>query len=257
MLRNFPRKRSYDLGMLRQLPENRVRGLTLRQAALVAGLCYLLNPVTFAEYYAMPRLVVNDPALTLANLQAHQHLYSASVLAYFVQLLGDVVMAWAMYVLLAPVNRALSLLASWLQLVYAAMCLAAVGNLALVYRLLFAKDYTGLFPSQVLGPQVRMLIGGFRTSWSLGLVVFGIHLVVVGLLFARSTYLPRWLGWVLMADGSAWVIDRLTEYAVPNAAFQFLNIFYVGEVLLMVWLLGWGSRLRQANINLPTLQEVG
>lgn len=240
-----------DVGVQKRLAENRVSGLTLRQAALVAGLCYLLNPVTFAEYYAMPHLVVKDPVVTLANLQAHQHLYSTAVLAYFVQLVGDVVMAWALYVLLAPVNRALSLLASWLQLVYAASSLAAVGNLAIVYRLLFVRDYTGLFPPQVLAAQVRMLIGEFRAGWSLSLVMFGIHLVIVGFLFARSAYLPRWLGWVLMADGSAWIIDRLTEYAVPNTAFQFLNIFYVGELLLMVWLLGWGWRLRQTSIELP------
>lgn len=66
-----------------------VSGLTLRQAALLSGLAYLLNPVTFAEYFAMPRLVVEGSAQTLANLQAHPHLYAAAVLAYFGQLLGS------------------------------------------------------------------------------------------------------------------------------------------------------------------------
>jgi hypothetical protein len=231
--------------MSMQDSDTRVSGLTLRQAALIAGLAYLLNPVGFAEYYAMPRLVVGDPAQTLANLQAHRHLYSGAVLAYFWQLVGDVVIAWALYVLLAPVNRALSLLASWLQLMYAAMSFAAVGNLALVYRLLFVKDYVSLFPTQALAAQVRMLIGGFRVGWSLGFVVFGLHLVMVGFLFACSTYLPRWLGVVLIADGAAWVIDSLTEYAAPNVALPFLYGFYVGELILMVWLLGWGWRLRE------------
>ncbi len=223
----------------------KVSGLTLRQAALVCGLAYLLNPVTFAEYYAMPRLVVAEPARTLANLQAHPHLYSAVVMAYFAQLVGDVVMAWGFYVLLAPINRALSLLASWLQLIYAAMSLAAVVNLALVYRLLFVPEYANLFPSKALALQVRMLIGGFRAGWSLSLVLFGLHLILIGLLFVRSTYLPRWLGWVVIADGSAWVIDRLTEYIAPSASLGFLNIFFVGELILMVWLLCWGWRLTE------------
>ena len=94
---------------------DRVRGITLRQAARITGLAYLLNPVTFAEGYAMPRLVVADPAQTMANLAAHPHLFSAAVLAYFFSLVGDLVIAWALYVLLLPVNRALSLLASLLQ----------------------------------------------------------------------------------------------------------------------------------------------
>ena len=61
-------------------PTGKVSGLTLRQAALVCGLAYLLNPVTFAEYYAMPSIVVAEPARTLANLQAHPHLDSAGVM---------------------------------------------------------------------------------------------------------------------------------------------------------------------------------
>lgn len=49
-------------------------GLSLREAALVSDLAYLLNPVTFAEAYTMPRLIVASPTQTLANLHAHPHL---------------------------------------------------------------------------------------------------------------------------------------------------------------------------------------
>lgn len=85
-------------------------GLTLRQAALITGITYLLNPVTFAEGYAMPRLMVADASQTVINIVAHPHLFLSSVLSYFFSLLGDIVCAWTLYVLLAPVNRALSLL---------------------------------------------------------------------------------------------------------------------------------------------------
>ncbi len=50
-------------------------GLNLKQAALVAGFAYVLNPVTFAEGYVMPRLMSADPAQTVANLTAHPHLF--------------------------------------------------------------------------------------------------------------------------------------------------------------------------------------
>jgi hypothetical protein len=75
-----------------------------------------------------------------------------------------------------------------------------------------------------------MLIGAYRAGWSLSLVLFGLHLLVVGFLFARSNYLPRWLGWILMADGLAWVVDRLSEYVAPAASLGFLNIFFIGGV---------------------------
>jgi hypothetical protein len=229
---------------------NRVSGLTLRQAALIAGITYLLNPVTFAEAYAMPRLVVADSSQTVANIAAHPHLFSAAVLSYFFSLLGDVVLAWTLYVLLAPVNRALSLLASWLQLTYAAVSLAAVSNLGLLYRLLVIPEYSGHVSVSSLPAQGVLLLGSFRSGWGLGLILFGLHLVLLGWLMARSSYLPRWLGWLLFADGWAWVVDRLSVYLFPNASLGFLNVFFLAELVFMVWLLGWGWRIPE-----PTMRQ--
>lgn len=82
------------------------RGLSLKQAALVAGFTCLLNPVTFAEAYAIPRLTSADPAETVRNLTAHPHLFSVQrVLSYVISAIGDVVMAWALFALLRPINR--------------------------------------------------------------------------------------------------------------------------------------------------------
>jgi hypothetical protein len=44
-------------------------------------------------------------------------------------LVGGVIIAWALSALLAPLNRALSLLAAWCQLVYAAVALCGVFGL--------------------------------------------------------------------------------------------------------------------------------
>ena len=117
-------------------------GLSLTQAALTAGLTYLLNPVTFAEAYGMPRLISTDPVVTVKNLTAHPHLFSAVVLSYVISAIGDVVIAWALYALLRPINRALAMLGSLLQLVYAAAWLAAISNLGLIYRFIAVPEYS-------------------------------------------------------------------------------------------------------------------
>jgi len=39
-------------------PANWDEGLTLRQAALIAGVSYLLMPVTLAEFYINPKLLI-------------------------------------------------------------------------------------------------------------------------------------------------------------------------------------------------------
>lgn len=224
-----------------------VGGLSLRQAALIAGLAYLLNPVPWAQYHALPLLVADAGTQTVANIAAHPHLLAAVVLVYFLSLLEDVVTAWALYVLLAPVNRALSLLASWLQLIYAAMSLAAVSNLGLLYRLVVMPEYRGWVSAAELPDQAQLLVGGFRSGWYLALVLFGLHLLVTGVLMARSSYLPRWLGWLLVADGLAWVVNQLSPYLYPGASLGFLNAFFMVELIFMVWLLGWGWRIEEPS----------
>ena len=220
-------------------------GLSLKQAALVAGFTYLLNPVTIAEAYVMPRLIAADPAQTVTNLVAHPHLFSAGVLSYVVSALGDVVMAWALYTLLMPVNRSLAMLGSLLQLVYAAIWLAAISNLGLVYRLTAISDYARNAPAASLPLQIAGLLGAYRSGWGLSLILFGLHLVITGWLVARSSYLPRWLGWLLFTDGWAWVTDSLAIYLYPEAKLGFLSLYFASELIFMVWLLGWGWRIRE------------
>ena len=234
----------------------RVSGLSLRQAAFITGITYLLNPVPFAEFYAMPHLSGSSGAQSVSNIAAHPHLFSAAVLSYFISLLGDVVIAWALYVLLAPVNRALSLLGSWLQLTYAAMSLAGVSNLGLLYRLVTLPEYRERVTAGALPDQAVLLVGAFRSGWNSALILFGLHLVIIGFLIARSTYLPRWLGWLLVADGFAWVVNELSVYLFPNAPLGFLMLFFLGELIFMVWLLGWGWRIKEPSNSLSAAPAI-
>jgi len=101
---------------------NHGAGLTLRQAALIAGFSYLLGPVTYAEFSIYPKLVIpNNITQTVQNIAAHQGLFAAAILCYLVEFIEDIVIAWALYVLLVPVNRAMSLLAAWFRLMYTAI----------------------------------------------------------------------------------------------------------------------------------------
>lgn len=222
-------------------------GLTLRQAALTAGFAYLVNPVVFAESYAYPKLVVpGNMEQTVQNIAAHRELFAAAILCYLLSFILDVVVAWALYYLLAPVNRALSLLMAWFQTVYAAIALCAALNLATVFNILVTPDYLKVFGPQQTYAQVRVLFLAFRSGWDGSLVLFGIHLVLLGYLMVRSGYKPRILskiiGVLLVIDGSGWIINSVGSYFFPNAnLFGYLFITFCGEIFFMLWLLirGW------------------
>ena len=58
----------------------------------------------------------------------------------------------------------------------------------------------------------------FNAAWLIGLAAFGLHLIVLGALVARSTETPRWLGLAMIAAGSAYVLDTTAYAALANYA---------------------------------------
>ena len=223
-------------------------GITLRQAALVAGFTYLLNPVTYAEY-VYPKLVIpGNIAQTAQNISAHGGLFLAAIFCYLISFIGDVVLAWALYVLLAQVNRSLSLLAAWFQLVYAAVALCGTLNLVTVFRLLHTPDYLKIFGPGPLQAQVDLLLHTFRYDWSMSLVLFGIHLILLGYLIFRSRYIPWIIGILLVIDGLGWVSDSVGPYLLPNLPLGFITITFFGELIFMLWLLIRGWKLHEPTV---------
>ena len=60
---------------------------------------------------------------------------------YLINFIGDIVIAWALCILLKQVNPAVSLLAALFRLTYTAVALAGMLNLATVYRMLATPEY--------------------------------------------------------------------------------------------------------------------
>lgn len=221
---------------------NRGDGLTLRQAALIAGFAYLLGPVTYAEFTIYPKLVnLGNIEQTIRNIGAHSGLFAVAILCYLVEFIEDIVIAWALYILLAPVNRAVSLLAAWFRLIYTTIAFFGMLKLVTVFNLVTTPDYLKVFGHGPLQAQVRLLLGTFRDDWSIGLVLFGIHLVILGVLIYCSGYIPRLLGALLVIDGCGWIVDSLQPYLFPHLHLRYLFLTFFGEIFLMLWLLirGW------------------
>lgn len=221
-------------------------GISLRQAAIIAGLGYLLSPVSYAEFTLYPKLVIaGHIEQTAANVAAHPGTFATMMLFYFVTALEDILIAWALYVLLASVNRALSLLMAWFQLVYAGIYIVGIFNLFTVYRLFTTPSYESTFGHAQLLAQADLLIHTFRYTWQTSLIIFGIHLCLLGYLMFRLKYvvkvIPMILGVLLAIDGLAWIVTELQPYLYPSVNVDGLFPAFFGELIFMLWLLigGW------------------
>lgn len=93
--------------------------------------------------------------------------------------------------------------------------------------------------------QVLLLLNSFRYDWATGLVLFGIHLVLLGGLICWSSYIPRIIGVLLVIDG----FGSLSPYLFTKAHLRYISITFFGELVFMLWLLikGWKIKVKSRH----------
>ncbi|WP_158860247.1 DUF4386 domain-containing protein [Lunatibacter salilacus] len=97
------------------------KDISLSKAAIIAGIGLLMMTLTvpFAEFKIIPDLVDPNNALeTASNITNNSLLFNVAIFLIFITIVADIVVAWALYIFLKPVNKNLSLLTAWSRLLY-------------------------------------------------------------------------------------------------------------------------------------------
>jgi hypothetical protein len=194
--------------------------------------------------------VPDDAAATVNNIMANEWQFRLGILGFIIMVIFDVVVAWALYVLLKPVNRSLSLLAAWFRLVNATIFGVALYNLLSILQLLGNVNYLAVFEIGQLQTQVMLFLNAFNYTWLIGLIFFGIHLFVLGYLIFKSGYIPKILGILLIISSLGYLIDSFANFLLPSYT-DYETIFLlivvvpgiIGELSLTLWLLLKGTKI--------------
>jgi hypothetical protein len=211
-----------------------------RSQARIAGFLYLIIIVAGAVGYTMHStlFVWNDAAATAGNILASEQLWRLSFAAMLVMLACDVAVAAIFYVLFKPVNRTLSLTACAFRLV-----LVAIVGVAILGRyapLLLLKDTaSAAFETDQLQAMGLLSIKMFERGFDVALVFFGFHCLAIGWLIYRSSFLPRFLGVLLVIAGLCYLISAFVNLVFPVVAlpFDIQLLSYVAEMALCLWLI--------------------
>lgn len=83
-------------------------------------------------------------------------------------------------------------------------------------------------------------IHDFNDIWKISLILFGLHLVLIGYLACKSGYVPRALGILLAIGGGGYLFDSLTGLLTANHSANVAAFTFIGEALFMIWLLAKG-----------------
>lgn len=222
--------------------------------ARLAGLGYLVIIVTgiYAEFFVRGSLVVpGDAAETAGNIAASELLFRTGLVAEFAMLSADVFVALALYVVFRAVSRNLALLAAFFRLSHASI----VGlNLLLTWvplLLVGGAGYVAAIPGGQRDALVLLALDAHAYGYTIGLVFFAVHCLVLGMLVLRASDVPRILGFLLLMAGAGYLIDSLAQTLLTTygdqaglfASIVFIPAF-VGELSFALWLLVKGGSLR-------------
>jgi hypothetical protein len=86
-------------------------------------------------------------------------------------------------------------------------------------------------------------IRAFDDIWHAGLILFGIHLMLIGYLTYRSAFAPRIIGILLVVAGLGYLTDSFGVVLIPDYPVSIAQFTFVGEAALMCWLLIKGRRV--------------
>ncbi|MEV4141181.1 DUF4386 domain-containing protein [Dactylosporangium sp. NPDC049742] len=199
----------------------RVTGLLYLGLAVAGGLGFLL---------VRSRLFVDgDPAATLANVTAHGSLARAGVALELLTVLTQALAALWFYRLFRTADS------------FAAGAIAVFGTVNAVVILVSAALLSTTLSVRD-GAQVQLLYLVSGALWSAGGIFFGLWLIPMGWCVLRSGWMPRALGWVLVAGGAGYVLAAFSEHAVPAAADLLVLPATVGELWMVGYLIVRGVR---------------
>lgn len=231
-------------------------GTSTRQAAIVVGVGLLLMAVAavFATDVVLGRLVVpGDAMATTVNIATSEMLFRAGIFSWLVILVCDVLVAWGLYVFFRKVAKSLALLMAWLRLAYVFMLAAAMFGLVAVMVLVTGNGWAA-FGIDLMPAQVQLFLDAFNDMWSVGLVVFGLHILVLGYLALKSSHIPKFFGVLLVISFFGYVVTHSGNLLCPDyetygrvLGMIFIAPMVVGEVGLGVWLLFRGGRARRTD----------
>jgi 2-polyprenyl-3-methyl-5-hydroxy-6-metoxy-1,4-benzoquinol methylase len=204
-----------------------ITGYSLVLMALLAG--YVFG-------YAIPELY-DFTNLNLSQSKVGSQLYNFMMLGIIMIMLLDFVVSISLYKYFKNENNKLALWAGFLRIVYSLIfCIAIFYLFQNRYELntaVFIKKYDS-----------------FQRYWSIGLIVFGFHLLIVGILMKGHKAIPKFLWYLMLLVGPTYVIIHLLKTLFPHLTdlIDLLNSIFglpmaLAELGLAVWLIVKGGKV--------------
>ncbi len=181
-------------------------------------------------------IVEGDAAATAARMLANRDLFQLGFTIYLIEMTCQIAMTILFYILLRPVNRNIALLALVFELV--GCTIKTLSRLFFIAPLLVLGDfpYLNVFDAPQLQAVAFLLLNINNDAAGIALPFFGISTFFYGYLIFKSTFLPQFLGVLLMLAGLGWL--TFVYPPLGNQWFPYVLLLgLIGSAAKILWLL--------------------
>ncbi len=215
------------------------------KAARLAGLLFLIAMATglFAEFYVhfpSSLIVSGDAAKTASNITSNEILYRIGIANNIFTFTTDVVLIWALYILLKPVNRSLALLAVFFRLIETTIaCVAIVSYFVAMQYISDANPLEAFNPEQLQA--LFIMHYTYALTFTVVAIFLGLGSTIFNYLLLKSQYIPKVLAvWgifssllLLMSQFAIIVFPDIEKIIIPASFAPIVT----DEIALGFWLL--------------------
>jgi hypothetical protein len=214
-----------------------------KKIARLAGFLYLAHFVTFflADNGVHSTAVGSvDFVATAQNIMTSERLFRIGFVNYLLTAVFFLLAAWALYMLLKPVNNDLALLFVLLNLGGVAIWCSILLSEFAALLLLSSADSLKVFQADQLQALAILFLNLYQHGFMIANLFLNLWLFPLGYLVYKSGYLPRILGILLIIDGFAMLIWFFQFFFFPGyevISSISLAVSFIAEGSLCLWLL--------------------
>ena len=216
---------------------------TMRRAGLIAGVALALMAALagFAVFGVLSTMIIPGDAVgTAQRITASASLFRVAIACLIVVVILDVVVAIALFAVFSRTDPMVAATAAAFRIAYAAVYLVAISQLVQAVQLL---DDPG---------QALRAIDTYTTIWNVGLILFAVHLLLIGFLAYRSGFMAKVFGILLTIAGLGYLVDGFGFVLAQDSAISLGQFTFVGEVVFIFWLIIRGRRSDFRHHDHPT-----
>jgi hypothetical protein len=232
--------------------------ISKNQLARVAGILYLILAVCggFSELYVRSGVnVAGDTTATAENIRASATLFRVAFMTDLVNTACFILLAFALYVLLSPVNKKIASAFVIFNAITVAVMSVNMLNHAGALAVATEPAYVTALGAESADALALLFLDLHRRGYLIAQIFFGLWLLPLGFLVYKSGYFPRVLGIMLMIGCFGYLADLVAVSSSPDLESSLSPYLALpaglAEIAFMLWLLVKGATVHRQDEQAP------